>query len=455
MPQASTRTRTSPGPGSGTSRSISSRSPPCSAICTALIVAIRRAYPAYGGSRGPRHDPGVPPRVRERLSLAEARRVAVASSGLAAARLTRAADGWALRRVLAHVGLLQMDSVNVLARGHELTLFSRLGPYPAALLDDAAGRAPRRLFEYWGHEASLIPVALQPSLRWRMGRAADEAWGGMRRIAAERPEFLDRLVEEVREFGPVSASELAHLEDRGPKGPWWDWGDGERGLEFLFWSGRVTAARRRRFERLYDLPERVLPREVLETPTAPEADAQRELMRVAARGLGVAGEKDLRDYWRLKPAESRARVAELVESGELLPVAIEGWDAQAYLWHEARVPRRAEARALLGPFDPLLWERSRVERLFGMRYRIEIYVPKPKRVHGYYVLPFLFGEQLVARLDLKADRAAGVLRIPALHLEEGCGADALEALADELELMASWLNLGVDRSALHRVAAAG
>jgi uncharacterized protein YcaQ len=383
----------------------------------------------------------VPPRARERLSLAEARRVAVAASGLAGPRLPRAADGWALRRVMGHVGLLQMDSVNVLARGHELTLFSRLGPYPPSLLEDAAGRAPRRLFEYWGHEASFLPVGLQPHVRWRMARAAHEAWGGMRRIAAEKPDFLDRLVEEVREAGPVSASELAHLEERGPRGTWWDWGDVKRGLEFLFWSGRVTAARRRRFERLYDLPERVLPREVLAMPTPPEAGAQRELVRVAARGLGVAVEKDLRDYFRLKPAESRARVAELVESGELLPVAVEGWDAPAYLWHEARVPRRVEARALLGPFDPLLWERSRVERLFGMRYRIEIYVPRPKRVHGYYVLPFLLGDALVARLDLKADRAARVLRIPALHLEPDAPGETAEAIAAELELMAAWLGL--------------
>jgi uncharacterized protein len=377
---------------------------------------------------------------RQRLSAAEARRVVLAAQGFADRLRERQVDGWALRRVLGRVGLLQMDSVNVVARAHYLPLFARAGPYPLELLDRAATRAPRRLFEYWGHEASLLPVELQPLLRWRMERAKVDAWGSVRRIARERPQLLDRLLDEVRERGPVTARDLAQDEPRR-SGPWWDWSDVKWAMEFLFFSGAVTTARRRGFERMYDLPERVLPRAVLAAPTPPVEDAQRELMRIAARCCGVGTEKDLRDYFRLDPASARARVAELVESGELLPVRIEGLDAPAYLWHRARVPRAVDARALVGPFDSLMWERARVERLFGMRYRIEIYTPAHKRVYGYYVVPFLLGDRLVARVDLRADRRAGVLRAPAIHLEAEAPPHTREALREELALMAEWLGL--------------
>jgi uncharacterized protein len=385
-------------------------------------------------------------RSRERLSAAEARRVALTAQGFSDGRPAQP-DGRALRRVLKQVGLLQIDSVNVLARGHYLTLFGRLGPYPLDLVDKAAWYAPRRLFEYWGHEASLLPVATQPLLRWRMQRALDDAWGSMKRVATERPELVERVLAEVAERGPIAASEV---EEEGPRRgePWWSWSDSKRAFEFLFWSGRITSARRRRFERLYDLPERVLPREVVKAPTPAPEDAQRELVRIAARSLGVAAERDLRDYFRLPLAETRARVAELVEAGELLPVAVEGWSTAAYLWHEASVPRTVGGRALIGPFDSLIWERSRVERLFGFRYRIEIYVPAPKRVHGYYVLPFLLGDRLVGRVDLKADRAAGELRVQAAHGEPDMPADSPTALAGELRAMASWL--GLERVSVER-----
>src|SRR5215217_1355148 len=378
-------------------------------------------------------------RSRERLSAAEARRTALAAQGLANGR-PALADGRALRRVLKHVGLLQIDSVNVLARGHYLTLFGRLGPYPVDLVERAAWYAPRRLFEYWGHEASLLPVATQPLLRWRMQRAHDDAWGGMRKVAQERPELVERVLAEVTERGPIAASEF---EEEGPRRaePWWNWSDAKRAFEFLFWSGLITSARRRNFERLYDLPERVLPRAVVETPTPPPDDAQRELVRIAARSLGVAAERDLRDYFRLPLAETRARVAELVEAGELLPVAVEGWSVPAYLWHETSVPREVDGRALIGPFDSLIWERSRVERLFGFRYRIEIYVPAPKRVHGYYVLPFLLGDRLVGRVDLKAERATGELHVRAAHGEPGAPKETAAELAEELRAMAAWLAL--------------
>jgi uncharacterized protein len=374
---------------------------------------------------------------RARLSSADARRVALAAQGFAEPRRH---DGRAIRRLFDRVGLIQIDSVNVLLRAHYLPGFARLGPYDREALDRAAHYAPRRLFEYWGHEASLLPVELHPLLRWRMARAHDEAWGGMRRVARERPELLNEVLEQVREHGPLAARDLAEERPR-PSGPWWDWSESKKAIELLFWSGEVTSARRRNFERMYDLPERVLPKAVLDAPTPSEEDAQRELIRLAAVAMGVAAEPELRDYFRLPVAGFRARLAELVEAQELLPVEVEGWDRPAYLHRDARIPRRVEARALLGPFDNLLWERTRVERLFGFRFRLEIYVPKPKRVYGYYVLPFLLGDRIAARVDLKADRHAGLLRAQAVHLEPGAPPETTGALREELELLAGWLGL--------------
>ncbi|MET0687325.1 MAG: crosslink repair DNA glycosylase YcaQ family protein [Solirubrobacteraceae bacterium] len=378
---------------------------------------------------------------RDSLSLAQARRVALAAQGFADPQPAGAPSGWAVRRLFDRVGLVQIDSVNVLSRAHYLPLFSRVGPYDRELMDRGAHYAPRKLFEYWGHEASLIPVGLQPLLRWRMERAHDDAWGGMRRVQEERPELVADVLDEVRERGPIAASELEAEERPKRTGPWWDWSDVKRAIEFLFWSGQVTSARRRGFERLYDVPERVLPAEVIATPTPSVEEAQRGLVRVAARSMGVASERDLRDYFRLPTAEAKERIAELVEAGELLPVTVEGWRNHAYLDPGARFPRRVDACAVLGPFDSLIWERDRVERLFGFRYRIEIYVPAEKRVHGYYVLPFLLGERLVARADLKADRQAGVLRVQAAHAEEGAPAGTAERLRERLEAMAGWLGL--------------
>jgi uncharacterized protein YcaQ len=377
--------------------------------------------------------------AREHLSIAQARRLALGAQGFAE---PRRATGRALGRVLARTALLQIDSVNVLQRAHYLPAFSRIGPYDTTALDRLSHRAPRRLFEYWGHEASLLPVALWPLLQWRMRRADRDAWGGVRRMATERPELVAELLDAVRARGPITASELSEDVPRTRR-EMWSWSDAKRALEWLFWSGQITSARRlSTFERAYDVPERVLPRSILAAPVPEPAAAQRELLRISARSLGVGTAGDLRDYFRLPTADARLRIAELVESGDLLPVVVEGWRQPAYLHPEARIPRRVEARALIAPFDPLIWERARTERIFGLRYRIEIYVPAPKRVHGYYVLPFLLGDRLVARVDLKADRQAGVLLVQSAHLEPGAPPSTAAELQAELEQMAAWLGLG-------------
>jgi uncharacterized protein len=386
------------------------------------------------------------------LSAAEARGAALVAQGMGRPRPSGRIDVRHLRRVIDEVGLLQLDSVNILCRSHYMPLFSRLGPYPRTTLDrlashadSAAGPAApagrdRELFEYWGHEASLLPVQLHPLLRWRMARAEKLTYKPVRRLAAERPELLESVLRTVRERGPIRAADVA-TPVRKSKNPWFNWSEGKIALDYLFFAGRVSAAHRVRFERHYDLPERVLPEAVLDAPTPAEDEAQRELLLIAAARLGVATEPDLGDYFRLSRAESKARVAELVEAGALTPARVEGWSAPAYV--RGRLPRPAhDARALLTPFDPLVWSRPRTERLFDFRYRLEIYTPAAKRVHGYYVLPFLLGDRLVARVDVKSDRDPGVLRVLGAFAEPGAdrGAVAPE-LADELRLLAGWLEL--------------
>jgi len=376
----------------------------------------------------------------EALSARQARRIALAAQGLAEARPAGFSGPRRLRAVADRLGVVQIDSVNVLVRTHYLPAFSRLGAYDRTHLErEAWGRRPS-LFEYWGHEASLIPVAMQPLFRWRMERArAGDTWSGLARFARERRDYIDAVLARIEREGPVTGGDFAD----GPRqAGWWNWSNGKRALEWLFWAGLITTKTRRGFERVYDVTERVLPGTVMAAPTPSEGQAHRALLRIAAAAMGVATEADLRDYFRMPLAETRARLAELVEAGELRKVAVEGWRQPAYLSPGARIARRLPAATLLSPFDNLIWRRERTERLFGTRVRLEIYTPAHKREHGYYVLPFLIGETIAARVDLKADRQAGVLRVQAAHLEPGAAPGATAAaLAGELEHMSEWLGL--------------
>lgn len=377
------------------------------------------------------------------FSLKQARRMALAAQGFSGRQPPAQIKAAHLNRLIARLGVLQIDSVNAVVRSHYLPLFSRLGNYSPLMLEQAAWSQGRRrsLFEYWGHEASLLPMAMYPLMRWRMERAkqGQGIYAQMARFGREQQSTVQRVLRAVEQQGPLGAGSLSTREERA--GPWWDWSDEKHALEWLFAAGLVTVAGRRGFERLYDLPERVLPGEILQINVG-EAEAQRGLLLHSATALGVATEKDLRDYFRLEPADSRLRLAELVEDGQLLSCQVQGWNQAAYCLPEPKVPRSVSASALLSPFDSLIWERARTERLFDFRYRLEIYTPQHKRVFGYYVLPFLHNERIAARVDLRAERANGCLAVHAVHEEEpGLDEQGMVALARSLRQMADWLGL--------------
>ena len=380
------------------------------------------------------------PETSERLSLKAARRIALAAQGFGAPR-PRSANAGHVRRTMERLSLYQIDSVNVVVRAHYLPAFSRLGAYDRGLLDRSVWgpKRKRTAFEYWAHEASLLPLELHPLLRWRMAQAerGEIGWRSLRAYARERRKEADAVLERIRGEGPLAASDF----EKGGGG-WWGWSDAKQALEWLFWAGSITATTRKpSFERVYDLAERVIPPAILALPTPAPAEAKRQLIERSARTLGIATATDLRDYFRLDPQSARTALAELAEQGTLIPAAVEGWKQPAFLHRDARMPHRIRTQALLAPFDPLVWERARTERLFDFRYRIEIYTPQHKRVHGYYVLPFLLDERLVARVDLKADRQNSRLLVRKVTWEPDPPADGVERLDAELRLMADWLGL--------------
>ena len=394
------------------------------------------------------------------LSLPEARRLALASQGFGSRPNTPTAAH--LRKLIARVHAFQIDSVNVLVRAHYVPAYARLGSYRTEALDTLAYRK-RELFEYWGHEACLLPVSLYPLVRYRMDKHAEHTQKYMR---SSKGAYMAKVYQEVGEHGPISASELSN--PGKSSGSWWGWwgsGNGKETLEHLYDAGLVAIAGRRGFERLYDLTERIIPKGALAATAPPREEAMKQLICLGAKAYGIGTFRDVTGYFntdgwrdRLPPgpraawsktraglrAKSIAKrlVSELVDEGRLLPAKVEGWTEDAYLHPEARAPRALHARALVTPFDSLVWQRSRIERLFGMKYRIEMYTPPPKRIYGYYVCPFLLGDTLVARCDLKADRERRVLMVKGAFLEPGQNAGRVAPdLVSELRHMREWLEL--------------
>ena len=382
-----------------------------------------------------------------RLSAAQARRVALAAQGFHEPRPPGPVTRANLRRLIGRIQVMQLDSVSVAVRAHYAPMFSRLGPYDRDLLDAAAwshsARSPRLLVEYWAHEAALMSVEDWPLLRWRMREYTGGRWGV--EVVEKNPRLVDDVVAAVAELGPSTAGQIeAHLQGRTKrgKGTWWNRSETKWVAEALFASGVLTTAHRTGFARHYDLVERVLPADVV-AREVDDAEAVRELTLRAAAALGVATEADIRDYFRLRPDQSKPAIADLVATDELEPVAVDGWTAPAYLRVGQAVPRADRGTALLCPFDPLIFFRPRVERLFGFHYRIEIYTPAAKRQFGYYVWPLLLDGELVGRVDLKADRSLGVLQVIGAFAEAGQDRHRVAAaMAGELQTMAGWLGLG-------------
>ena len=377
--------------------------------------------------------------MAEKVSPTQARHIALAAQGFGTIPPAAIHQGH-LQRTIEQLELHQIDSVNALTRAHYLPAFSRLGAYDQSLIDRAAwGREnKRRLFEYWAHEASLLPLATHPLLRWRMIRAdrGEAGYAGLRIFANQRRAEAMAILERIRQEGPMTASEF-----ESSRTGWWEWSQSKAMLEWLFYAGYITiATRRKNFERVYDLTERVIPAAILALPTPSENEAHRLLVERSARALGIATATELRDYFRLGAQETKAAIHILLEEAVLVEASVPGWPP-AFLHRDARCPRKITASALLAPFDPLIWERSRTERLFGFRYRIEIYVPAKKRQYGYYVLPFLLNDRLVARIDLKADRKNSQLLVLAVHLEQHAPAETRDILRQELVKLTDWLRL--------------
>ena len=371
------------------------------------------------------------------ISAAQARRIALAAQGFGQ-NYPAGVGTRQLNLVLDRIGLVQLDSVNVFERSHYLPLFARLGAYDKSLLDRLVFGRYSDYLEYWAHEAAIIPAETWPLYRWRMdaNRARYSTPGSW---VAENGPMLDWLRAALTDRGAVAASEIEHDSGKGAGG-WWGWSEVKTGLEWLFRFGEAVSAGRSRFERRYALASSALPSALFEREV-PRSDAIRELLLLSARAHGIGILADFADYYRIKSEPARAAVHDLVDAGELLPVTVEGWNRPAYLHRDARIPRRVEATALLSPFDPVVWERRRAERMFGFHYRIEIYTPAPKRIFGYYTLPLLIDDRLVGRVDLKSDRQNRVLRVQSSWTEVDAPPETAARLAPLLRETAAWQGL--------------
>ena len=375
------------------------------------------------------------------LSIADARRIALAAQGFDTARPQTKATQRHVDALISRLGVIQIDSVNVLVRSQELPLFARLGNHDRRAIPKATEQ--QKLFEYWGHEAAHLPVDLHPLFRWKMdaARTGKVTHWGLTSFYEENKAFVKRTLKHVATNGPTTSRELSTRTEK--KGTWWDWDEAKVALEYLFLTGQLMSrGRGPDFARIYDTPERVLPQRVFDAPTPSEHDARKQLLVRSAISQGVATASDLADYYRQKPAAVKLLIAELVEEGELRAVAVDGWTEKAFVHRNAKLPKQLHATALLSPFDSLVWCRPRNERLFNFHYRIEIYTPKEKRKFGYYVLPFMMDGEMVGRVDLKADRASGVLQAHSVHTEKGVKRSSInDVLNTELRAMASWLQL--------------
>jgi len=376
--------------------------------------------------------------VVDSVSPAQARRIALAAQGFG--RPAAATAGIRqLNTLVQRLGLLQLDSVNVFERSHYLPVFARLGHYDKADLDRLTFGKKSTYTEYWAHEAAIIPVESWPLFRWRMEARRAKWEKDPDHWVHNNREMLDWLRAELATKGPLQASQIEHDSGKG-EGGWWGWSNVKLGLEYLFGWGEVVSAGRTRFERTYALAEQRLPSEVINADVT-EADAVRQLMSLSAKAHGIGTLRDLADYYRIKQAPAKAAIDDLVDAGELVPVTVPGWKQATYLQRDARIPRRIDAGALLSPFDPVVWERGRAERMFDFHYRIEIYTPEPKRVFGYYSLPILIDDALVGRIDLKNDRQNRVLRVQSAWREAGSPAGIEERIVPLLESTRQWQNL--------------
>ena len=374
------------------------------------------------------------------LSIADARALALAAQGFDTARPKTKATQRHVDALISRLGVIQIDSVNVLVRSQELPLFSRLGNHNRNAIPKATEQ--QKLFEYWGHEAAHLPVEIHPLFRWKMeaARLGKAKHWGLTSFYDDNKAFVKRMLKHVEKNGPTTSRELSTRTEK--KGTWWDWDEAKVALEYLFLTGQLMSrGRGTDFARIYDTPERVLPGGVLNAPTPSEHDARKQLLVRSAIAQGVATASDLADYYRQKPATVKPLIAELVEEGELRVVAVDGWTEKAFVHRATKLPKQLHATALLSPFDSLVWCRPRNERLFNFHYRIEIYTPKEKRKFGYYVLPFMMNGEMVGRVDLKADRANSKLLVHSVHTEKGVKRSTInDALNNELRTMASWLD---------------